>query len=284
MWNYSKKVKDHFLHPRNVGELENPDAVAEVGNITCGDALRLALKLDAKGRIAEVKFQTFGCASAIASSSALTEMIKGMTLDEAEKVTNEDIARYLDGLPEEKMHCSVMGRDALEAAIANYRRKRGAPGKEDKSPIVCRCFGVTQEQIERAIRENALDSIEEVTHYTKAGGGCRSCHPQIAEILLRMRGEGRGAAEREPRLTRPRMTNIQKISLIQDTIEKEIRPALQKDGGDVELIDVVDNTVFVALRGACAGCPMSSVTIKRAVEEKLREYVLPDLVVEEAQA
>src|SRR4030043_448868 len=103
MWDYTKKVKEFFLHPKNVGEIKNPDAVGEVGNIICGDALRLTLKIDKKtDKILDAKFQTFGCASAIASSSALTEMIKGLTIEEASKVTNKDIAEYVGGLPNEK--------------------------------------------------------------------------------------------------------------------------------------------------------------------------------------
>jgi len=271
MWEYTDKVKDHFLNPRNVGDVENPDGVAEVGSIACGDALKLSFKLDENQRIKEARFKTFGCASAIATSSALTEMIKGMTLDEALKVTNQDIAAFLGGLPQEKMHCSVMGKEALEMAIANYR---GMPAKEPGAQIVCECFGVTDREIERAIRENNLATVEEVTNYTKAGGGCGNCHDQIEEIIERVR------AEAKP-VIRPKISNIQKIRMIEETIEREIRPSLKLDGGDIELIDVIGNRVLVATRGACASCKASGLTLKHFVEAKLRDLVSPDLVVEE---
>ena len=275
MWEYTEKVKDHFLRPRNVGEVENPDALGEVGSLACGDALRLTFKLDEQKRITDVKFKTFGCASAIASSSALTEMVKGMTLEEAEKVTNEDIARYLGELPKEKMHCSVMGRDALEKAIASYR---GEAEKKVEGEIVCECFGVTDVEIERVVRENNLTTVEEVTNYTKAGGGCGGCHERIKEIIDKTHGKPH-VVERKP----ARLTNIQKIKLIEETLEREIKPSLKKDGGDVELIDVDGNMVLVRLRGTCAVCVASDVTLKHYVEAKLRELVTPELVVEEVQ-
>lgn len=278
MWEYTEKVKDHFLNPRNVGEVEDPDGVGEVGSLACGDALRLSFKLDENKRIKEVKFKTFGCASAIASSSALTEIIKGMTLEEAEKVTNQDIANYLGGLPEEKMHCSVMGREALEAAIANYRGQKVV--KEDFE-IVCKCFGVTDREIIKAIRENDLRTVEQVTYYTKAGGGCGQCHPKIESIIEKVRREME--KEPPPKPEKKRLTNIQKIKLIEETLGREIIPALKADGGDLELIDVDGNRVFVGLRGKCSFCPSSEFTLKQYVESKLKEFVSDDIVVEEVK-
>jgi len=279
MWDYTDKVKDHFLNPRNVGEIEDSDGAGEVGSLACGDALRLTFKLDENKRIEDVKFKTFGCASAIASSSALTEIIKGMTIEEAEKVTNKDIANYLGGLPEEKMHCSVMGREALDAAIANYRGQKVA--KEDFE-IVCKCFGVTDREIAKAIRENDLKTVEQVTYYTKAGGGCAQCHPKIEAIIEKVRKE----MEKEAPPIRPerkKLTNIQKIKLIEETLGREIVPALKADGGDLELIDVEGNRVYVALRGKCSFCPSSEVTLKQYVESKLKEFVGDDIEVEEVR-
>lgn len=279
MWDYTEKVKDHFLNPRNVGEIEDPDGVGEVGSLACGDALRLTFKLDENKRIKDVKFKTFGCASAIASSSALTEIIKGKTLEEAEKITNRDIAEYLGGLPEEKMHCSVMGREALQAAIANYR---GQKIEKEDFEVVCQCFGVTDKEIERAIRENNLKTVEQVTYYTKAGGGCGKCQPKIEAIIEKVRKE----MEKEAPPLRPekkRLTNIQRIKLIEETLGREIIPPLRADGGDLELIDIEGNRVYVALRGKCSFCPSSEVTLKQYVESKLREFVSDDIEVEEVR-
>ena len=185
MWNYTEKVMDHFMNPRNVGEIEDPDGFGEVGNAACGDALRLTFKLDEDGRIADIKFKTFGCASAIASSSALTELVKGMTLDEAKKVTNQDIVKLLGELPEAKMHCSVMGMEALQAAIAQYR---GEPNpfendREHEGKLVCKCFGVSDVKILKVAKENNLHQASEVTNYCKAGGACGACLGEIQRLL-----------------------------------------------------------------------------------------------------
>ena len=273
MWEYTDKVKDHFLNPRNVGVIENADGIGEVGSLACGDALKLTFKLDEHQRIREAKFQTFGCASAIASSSALTEMLKGLTLEEAQKITNDDIARFLGGLPKEKMHCSVMGRDALEKAIAHFR---GEKEKRVEGEIVCECFGVTDREIERAVRENHLSSIDDVTAYVKAGGGCGNCHDRIQEIIDSVLG-----TEKPVKKVTVPLTNIQKIKLIEETLEREIKPALNQDGGGVELVDVDGNRVMLRLCGTCASCSKSQITLKDYIEAKLQELVTPDLVVEE---
>ncbi len=282
MWDYSEKVMDHFRRPRNVGELSRADGVGEVGSMACGDVLRLTFVLDAEGRIADVRFKTFGCASSIASASAFTELIKGKTLEEALLVTNQDIADLLDGLPEQKMHCSVMAREAFEAAVEHYRTggqvKRVLDGE-----VVCTCYGVTAPEIERVVRENDLRTVEAVTNYCKAGGGCGGCRGEIERILARVRGV-KPEPDEGPPPRKQRLTNIRKIQLIQETIDREIRPMLQQDGGDIELIDVEGDTVIVSMRGACAACRAAEFTLEGFVGAKLREFVAPGLVVVQEEA
>jgi NifU-like protein len=277
MWEYTDKLKEHFFNPRNVGEIEDPDGVGEVGSLACGDALKLTFKLDENGKIEDAKFKTFGCASAIATSSVLTEMIKGLSLDEAAAVTNKDIADHLGGLPEQKMHCSVMGREALEAAIENYQ-SGGKKKHELEGNIICTCFGVTDGEIERVIRENDLTTVGEVTNYCKAGGGCQS---EIEKMIEKIQGD----KVKEVPVSAPRgagkLTNIQKIQLIGQTINEQIRPALRTHGGNIELIDVEGNKVIVAFRGMCAQCRLAELTMKDVVEAKLREFVSEELFVEE---
>ena len=280
MWEYTEKLKEHFFNPRNVGEIKDPDGVGEVGSLACGDALKLTFKLDENGKIKDAKFKTFGCASAIATSSVLTEMIKGLTIDEAARVTNKDIADYLGGLPEQKMHCSVMGREALEAAIENYqtggRKKRELEGK-----VVCTCFGVTEKEIERVIAENDLATVEQVSNYCKAGGGCGGCKGEIEKIIEKVQGDKAKTAAASAPPKAGKLTNIKKIQLIQQTINEQIRPALRAHGGNIELIDVEANKVIVAFRGMCAQCRLAEYTMKDVVEAKLREFVSDELFVEE---
>jgi NifU-like protein len=261
MWEYTEKLKEHFFNPRNVGEVEEPDGVGEVGSLACGDALKLTFKLDENGKIKDAKFKTFGCASAIATSSVLTELIKGLSLDEAAKVTNKDIADHLGGLPEQKMHCSVMGREALEAAIENYRTG-GKKKHELEGKVVCTCFGVTGKEIEKVIIENNLTMVEEVTNYCKAGGGCGGCKAEIEKIIETIQGD--------------------KIEQIPVSVPRRGgKLTLRAHGGNIELIDVEANKVVVAFRGMCAQCRLTELTMKDVVEAKLREFVSEELFVEE---
>ncbi|AFZ17179.1 Fe-S cluster assembly protein NifU [Allocoleopsis franciscana] len=298
MWDYTDKVMELFYNPKNQGALEDKDesgiavVFGEVGSIACGDALRLHLKIEVDSdTILDSRFQTFGCTSAIASSSALTEIIKGKTLDQALNITNKDIAEFLGGLPEAKMHCSVMGQEALEAAIYNYR---GIPlvthEDDDEGALICSCFGISEAKIRRVIRENSLTTAEQVTSYVKAGGGCGSCLAGIDDLLSAVGHEAALAAEREMSVrvasdlatakAQGPLTTVQKIALIQQVINEEVKPVLALDGGDVELFDVEGDRVLVQLKGACGSCSSSTATLKIAIEARLQERVLPSLVVE----
>lgn len=279
MWDYSDKVKEHFFNPKNAGAVVDANAIGEVGSISCGDALRLTLKVDPESEvILESGFQTFGCGSAIASSSVLTEIIKGMTLDEALKVTNQDIANHLEGLPPEKMHCSVMGREALQAAIANYRGEEWTDGHEEGA-LICKCFAIDAVMIEEMIWANKLRTVQDVTNFTKAGGGCAACHEDIEAILekvLAEKGEKFDATAApieapKPKVEKKPLTSVQRIKKIEDVLQS-LRPALMADGGDVELVEVVGNTVYVNMTGACTGCSMAAMTIA-GIQQRLMEVM-----------
>lgn len=304
MWDYSEKVLELFYHPKNQGAMDPSSdpgvrvVVGEVGSITCGDALRLYLKVDEKvdeasERILAASFQTFGCTSAIASSSALTELITGLTLDEALRIDNRQIADYLGGLPPAKMHCSVMGQEALEAAIYSYRGLPLPDHTDDDSALVCSCFGVSEQKIRRLIRENHLTSAEEVTAYSKAGGGCGSCLAQIEDLIAAVlaetdatpsedsrnsKGNSQNQTEPSPAAPSP-LTTLQKIARIQAVLEEEVRPLLLADGGDVELYDLEGDQVWVRLKGSCAACPSQQNTLRLLIETRLQEQVWPTLTV-----
>ena len=282
MWDYSEKVREHFFNPKNSGPLEDANGVGDVGSIKCGDALRLMLKVNPEsGVIEDAHFQTFGCGSAIASSSALTELVIGKTIDEALKISNQDIADFLGGLPPEKMHCSVMGREALQAAVANYRGEVWSDDHEE-GDLVCKCFAIDAVMIEDTIRANGLKTRDDVTNDTKAGGGCSACHEKIEDILIAVNGR-LYASEPKPKKSplagpahlpnespvKPKLTNYQRIRKIEDTLES-IRPMLQRDHGDVTLIEVDGKKIYVALSGACQGCAMESATLG-GIQHKLVE-------------
>ena len=274
MWDYSDKVIDHYRNPRNVGKIDNADAIGEAGSLACGDSLKIYLKIN-NGIVTDAKFQTFGCGSAVASSSILTEMIIGKPIEEVKKITNKDIADQLGGLPPEKMHCSVMGYEALEDALKNYddytdlddiRNEEEANKQREK--IVCTCFGITENVIWDAIKMNGLKTVEEITNYTKAGGACGKCKGLLQDIINTYYKK-----EEQDEKTASTLSPAQKILKINNVIENQISNELRKDGGDITLVDIDGNKVMVKLRGKCSGCKNSHLTLKAFVEKTLRDTV-----------
>lgn len=278
MWEYTEKVMDHYRNPRNVGKIDNPDAVGLAGSLACGDQLKIYLKIE-NGIVTDAKFQTFGCGSAVASSSILTEMIIGKPVEEVRKITNKDIADQLGGLPPEKMHCSVMGYEALEDALKNYKTDDMTDlddlrESQAREKVVCTCFNVTENQIWDAIKTNGLKTVEEVTNYTKAGGACGKCKVLIQDIINTYYHKEREEKKAE-------LSPAQKILKINSIIENQISDELRKDGGDITLVDIDGNRVMVKLRGKCSGCKNSHLTLKSFVETTLREAVDPNIEVVE---
>lgn len=269
MWNYSETVKDHFFNPRNAKALEDANAVGDVGSISCGDALRLTLKVNEQTDIIEdAGFQTFGCGSAIASSSALTELIIGKTIADAELVTNQEIVDYLGGLPAEKMHCSVMGQEALEAAIANYRGIELVDDDHQEGKLICRCFAIDESKIFRAVEKHGLTTIDDVVNYTKAGGACTSCHEKIEMVIDEVVASKKTLSAEtndtaKPVTPAPISSLPPTNKLTQKVIEilSNLRPYLQADGGDVSLVKASENLIVVSLSGACTGCMMTDMTL-----------------------
>lgn len=281
MLTYSAKIKDHFINPRNVGVLPDATVVGEVGSMATGQALKLYLQLDSGEVIQAASFQVFGSPGAIAASSALTEMLKGKHIDEAARITADDISKYLGGLPPEKMHTCIMSMEALEAAYARYRGIEQQVAEDEAELNICRCFCVPESKIERAIRDHNLSTVEEITHFTKAGGGCTSCHVDLKQILGRVRAE---LPENQPKkkakpLPSANLGNLEKMKAIQEVLDREVRPGLAMDGGDMELVDVQGNKVYVQLHGHCNSCSSSTTTMKFFVEDRLREMVDPEIVV-----
>lgn len=283
MWDYSEKVMDHYRNPRNVGEIENADAIGVAGSLTCGDQLKIYLKIE-DNVVTDAKFQTFGCGSAVASSSILTEMIIGKTVDEVRKITNKDIADELGGLPPEKMHCSVMGYEALEDALKKYSNVGYVDldevlsehyNSDKKEKIICTCFQITEDLIWDAIKQNGLKTVEEVTNYTKAGGACGKCKEAIQDIIDTYYNKEKTKSEN--------LTPTQWILKVNNVIETQISPELQKDGGDIELVDIKNKTIYVKLKGRCSGCKNSTMTLKNFAQKTLQDTLESDITLIEVK-
>ena len=282
MWDYSEKVMDHYRNPRNVGAIDDADAIGVAGSLTCGDQLKIYLKIE-NNIVTDAKFQTFGCGSAVASSSILTEMIIGKTVEEVKKITNKDIADELGGLPPEKMHCSVMGYEALEDALKNFNKEEyvdlddllGKKPQEQKGKIICTCFKITEDLIWYAIKENGLKTVDEVTNYTKAGGACGKCKSIIQDVIDTYYNKQQAEVDK--------LTPTQWILKVNNVIETQISPELQKDGGDIELVDIKNKSIYVKLKGRCSGCKNSTMTLKNFAEKVLKDSLGTDITLIEVK-
>ena len=308
-WEYSEKTKQIFMdavHGKpgtHMGEIEQPDGIGEHGSITCGDALRFTFRVrrhptdPLQDVITEARYLTFGCTSAIASSEALCTLIEqgAFTPVGALKVTNRDIVAYLGGLPDQKIHCSVMGAEALEAAVFNWAQKRGVDllalgidmhtEEKEEGRLVCECFGLTEPYLKRKIRELGLKTITEITGAIKAGGACMSCHHKpggLQDLLNEVWGpqpltltplpstpESREAAGTDRSVPSPYQFSKQ----VEKVLDQYVRPMLARDGGGVEIVDIKDTAVYCHLVGACAGCGGAGMTMKLMVERTLKEMV-----------
>ena len=183
-WVYTDTVKDHFMNPRNIWRKEEnwePEGIGEVGSLACGDQMRVGIKVS-DGKIADIRWLTYGCASAIASTSMMSEMVKGMTLEQAYKITPSMITDALGGLPEHKFHCSVLGDKALRSAIDDYLEKKGLdnPYKKSIAKILCECKGVTDQMIEELVKTDQAKTLEDLQRLTGYGTGCGKCKTKVA--------------------------------------------------------------------------------------------------------
>lgn len=308
-WEYSEKTKQLFLdavHGKpgtHLGEIENPDGLGEHGSLACGDAMRFTFRVErhptdpTQDVITAARYLTFGCTSAIAASEALCTLIEQghYTPIAALRISNHDIVQFLGGLPEQKIHCSVMGAEALESAVFNWAQKRGVDvaklgidlhaGENDEGRIVCKCFSLTEPYIRRKIKELNLRTIADITNAIKAGGACTTCHHVpggLQDLLDEVWGRQPAAAglvqlapPSPPKAppAEPALSPYQLAKKIDKTVDQYVRPILQGDGGDVEVVDVKDNLVYCRLIGACKGCAAAGQTLRMMVERSLKEMV-----------
>jgi NifU-like protein len=310
-WEYSEKTKQLFMdavHGKpgtHLGEIPDADGVGEHGSIACGDALRFTFRVERhpsdplQDKIVEARYLTFGCTSAIAASEALCALIEDgqYTPIKALKIQNKDIVDYLEGLPDQKIHCSVMGSEALEAAVFDWAKKRGVdleslgidirPEEQEEGRIACQCFTLTEPYIRRKIKELGLKTIPEITNAIKAGGACMSCH-HVPGGLQNLLDEVWGGATCEapaPAAAEPApstggdgspggsLSPYQFSKQVEKAVNEYIRPMLVQDGGDLEIMDIKDRLVYVKLQGQCAGCPGAAQTLKMMVEKTLKDQV-----------
>lgn len=313
-WEYSEKTKQLFMdavHGKpgtHLGEIENPDGFGEHGSIACGDAMRFTFRVErhpsdpTQDVITDARYLTFGCTSAIAASEALCHLIEQgrFTPIQALKIKNQDIVDYLEGLPQQKIHCSVMGAEALESAVFNWAQKRGVDlaklgvdlhtDEKDEGRIVCKCFSLTEPYIRRKVKELNLHTIAEITNAIKAGGACMSCHhvpgglqdildevwgapPKGLKVLTQVSPPATEPVELPKLADEATLSPYQFAKKIDKIVDQYVRPILVRDGGDVEVVDIKDHTVYCRLAGACRGCSSANQTLRLLVERTLKEMI-----------
>jgi NifU-like protein len=308
-WEYSEKTKQLFLAAvhgepgTHLGEIEDPDGIGEHGSIACGDAMRFTFRVErhpsdpTQDVIVAARYLTFGCTSAIAASEALCSLIEQerYTPIQALKIRNEDIVEFLEGLPKQKIHCSVMGAEALEAAVFNWAQKRGVDldklgidmhsAEQEEGRVVCKCFSLSEPYLRRKIKELSLRTVADVTNAVKAGGACMSCHHVpggVQDLLDEVWGSDSVKLNVLPTADMPAPTAAdESVSIspyqlakkVEKAMDEYIRPMLQQDGGDLEIVDIKDNLIYCRLAGACQGCAGASQTLKMMVEKTLKETV-----------
>lgn len=305
LWDaYSKKVSDRMDNPTHLGVLTQQDAdarnakliIADYGAESCGDAVRLYWLVDNNDVIIDAKFKSFGCGTAIASSDMMVELCLGKRVQDAVKITNLDVEHALrddpdtPAVPGQKMHCSVMAYDVIKKAAGLYLGK-DMEDFEDEI-IVCECARVSLSTLKEVIKLNNLQSVEEITQYTKAGAFCKSCIKEgghekrdyyLVDILRDVRTEMeteklKANAQKIDLGDMPfaQMTMVQKVKAVDKTIDENIRPMLMMDGGDMEILDIKDTEdgyidIYIRYMGACSGCASASTGTLFAIESMLQE-------------
>lgn len=288
----------------HMGEIEDPDGFGEHGSIVCGDAMRFTFRVErdvddpVKDIITQARYLTFGCTSAIAASEALCALIEEghYTPIDALKISNNDIVDYLEGLPAQKIHCSVMGAEALEAAVFNWAQKRGvdlealgvslSKHDEEEGRIVCKCFSLSEPYLKRKIKELELRTIAEITGAVKAGGACMSCHHAPgglqdlldevwgkSQTLIKLPSAASKLEGRDVEKPKEELSPFHFAKKIENCLNDRIRPMLTADGGGIELVDIKEQVVYCRLQGACQGCPGAATTLKMMVEQTLKDQV-----------
>jgi NifU-like protein len=304
-WEYSEKTKRLFMDAvqgkpgTHLGEIEDPDGSGEHGSMACGDAMRFTFRVQrhpsdpTQDIITSARYLTFGCTSAIAASEALCSLIEQgkYTPIQALKVRNQDIVDFLEGLPQQKIHCSVMGAEALEAAVFNWAQRRGVDlsalgidvhaNEREEGRLVCKCFSLSEPYIRRKIRELNLHSIAQITDAIKAGGACMSCH-HVPGGLQDLLDEAWGdkvltqislPRSRQPEEQSPALSPYQFSKKIEKAIDQYVRPMLARDGGNLEVVDIKETLVYCRLLGTCGRCAHASQTLRMMVEQTLKDMV-----------